>query len=539
MTATLSGTNVTLSALTEGAATVTVTAQDPDGLSASSAFAVTVTESSGENRPPTLVGQIPGQSLEIGGSRALTASSYFIDPDSDELDFSAESSDAGVLAATVSGNEVTLSALTEGTATVTIAAQDPDGLTAASDFGVIVSEAGEENRSPAVVSQIPDQTVAEATDRTLAVSSYFVDPDGDSLTYGATTDDSNVATASASEAGVMLTSVASGQATITIVATDPDGLSAEQQFGIRVVEHPPDLVAVGPNVNDSTPEAGGTFWFIATVTNDGDAQSQSAATTVRYLRSTDATITQSDTQEGTDAVRALRINQGYGATIRLTAPSTAGTYYYGACVDAVPDEVDTGNNCSASVQVDVQIDPQTASSVEVTAPQDWSPVGESVTYEALVLDSQGEEVDGAEVSWPSSSEIVTVDTEGVVTAKASAVESALRMHVVEPVARVNLEPGSLTFESSRSRQTTARRFSGHRHRSLAQRRTLHSLLGLGAMTGSNSGSGCPLKSFPSAVRTPPPVLGCWTSWGQLPVCNRGAQFSNRGPPRPARSALPD
>ena len=84
----------------------------------------------------------------------------------------------------------------------------------------------------------------------------------------------------------------------------------------------PDLVVPGPNVSKTSVETGETFWFIATVTNDGDAQSQSAATTVRYLRSTDATITASDKEEGRDAVRALLVNQGYAATIRLTAPST-------------------------------------------------------------------------------------------------------------------------------------------------------------------------------------------------------------------------
>ena len=115
----------------------------------------------------------------------------------------------------------------------------------------------------------------------------------------------------------------------------------------------PDLVVVGQNVSEARVETGETFWFIATVTNDGDAQSQSAATTVRYLRSTDATITASDTEEGTDAVRALLLNQGYAATIRLTAPSKAGTYYYGACVDAVAGESDTTNNCSGGVSVTV------------------------------------------------------------------------------------------------------------------------------------------------------------------------------------------
>ena len=37
----------------------------------------------------------------------------------------------------------------------------------------------------------------------------------------------------------------------------------------------------------------------------------------------------------------------------LTAPSTPGTHYYGACVDAVTGESDTTNNCSSSVQITV------------------------------------------------------------------------------------------------------------------------------------------------------------------------------------------
>ena len=115
----------------------------------------------------------------------------------------------------------------------------------------------------------------------------------------------------------------------------------------------PDLVVLGPDVRDSI-ETGATFWLLVTVTNQGDGRS--AATTVRYYRSTDSTITTADTLEGTDAVRALVRPQGYGATIQLTAPSTAGTYYYGACVDAVAGELNTTNNCSVSVAANV-VDP--------------------------------------------------------------------------------------------------------------------------------------------------------------------------------------
>ena len=106
-----------------------------------------------------------------------------------------------------------------------------------------------------------------------------------------------------------------------------------------------------PTVNDSRPAVGATFMLSATVRNDGDGAA--AATTLRSYRSTDATITPADTAEGTAAVAGLAAAGSTSALVQLTAPSTAGTYYYGACVDAVTDESDLTNNCSAAVQVTV------------------------------------------------------------------------------------------------------------------------------------------------------------------------------------------
>ena len=120
------------------------------------------------------------------------------------------------------------------------------------------------------------------------------------------------------------------------------------------VEEPvyPDLEVGTPSVNDSSPETGGSFTLSATVTNVGDGESP--ATTLRYYRSTDATITTSDTQVGTGTVGVLSASGTSAESIDLTAPSIAGRYYYGACVDSVTDESDTADNCSGSAQVDVE-----------------------------------------------------------------------------------------------------------------------------------------------------------------------------------------
>ena len=80
---------------------------------------------------------------------------------------------------------------------------------------------------------------------------------------------------------------------------------------------------------------------------------RSAFTTLRYYRSTDATITTGDMSEGTDYVSGLDAQESGAESISVTASSTPGTYYYGACVDSTSDESDTTNNCSPAVTVTV------------------------------------------------------------------------------------------------------------------------------------------------------------------------------------------
>ena len=94
-----------------------------------------------------------------------------------------------------------------------------------------------------------------------------------------------------------------------------------------------------------------SFMLSATVRNQGNGSS--ASTTLRYYHSLDATISTGDTQVGTGAVSGLAAAASSDQSISLTAPSTAGTYYYGACVDPVSGEYATRNNCSRAVTVTV------------------------------------------------------------------------------------------------------------------------------------------------------------------------------------------
>ena len=145
----------------------------------------------------------------------------------------------------------------------------------------------------------------------------------------------------------------------------------------------PDLEVRRTTVDDSRPKTGGSFTLSATVRNAGDGAA--AATTLRYYRSADWRITTSDAQEGTDAVDELAASRSSAESIALTAPTTSGRYYYGACVDPVEGESDTTDNCSSAVRVDV-----TAPDLKVGTPtvDDASPpMGVSFTLSATVTNT--------------------------------------------------------------------------------------------------------------------------------------------------------
>ena len=109
---------------------------------------------------------------------------------------------------------------------------------------------------------------------------------------------------------------------------------------------PPNLRVHRARASESNLVAGETFTLSARVLNDGSGES--SATTLRYYRSTDSTITISDTEEGTDSVGAITGGSTSAQSVDLTAPSMAGTYYYGVCVDTVANESNTADNCQFS-----------------------------------------------------------------------------------------------------------------------------------------------------------------------------------------------
>ena len=146
---------------------------------------------------------------------------------------------------------------------------------------------------------------------------------------------------------IYLAGCASGTATVELRRESDD--TVLQTYTFTVTASPADLV-VSASVSASSLTSGQSFTLSATVRNQGTASA--SATTLRYYRSSNRTISWQDTQVGSDAVSALAASATSAESISLTAPSDVGTYYYGACVERKSGE-SAGNNCSTGVRVTV------------------------------------------------------------------------------------------------------------------------------------------------------------------------------------------
>ena len=226
VSASVAGSVVTVSAIAAGTATVSVTATDPEGLSAQHSFEVTV-----PNRAPVAVGSLPAQTLAVGQTVAVDVSAHFEDPDNDSLTYAAATSDSAVAVATVSDNNVlTVTAHARGTATAIVTATDPGGLTGEQSFDVTVP-----NRAPVVTDSIQSGTLGVDEIASWSGPELFHDPDGDSLTYAAQSSNSQVARPWVTDDMLLVQGLSPGKATVTFSALDQEGLRARIGFSVTVL----------------------------------------------------------------------------------------------------------------------------------------------------------------------------------------------------------------------------------------------------------------------------------------------------------------
>ena len=195
-------------------------------------------------RAPEPVGSVPAHAIVAGQAASLDLSPYFSDPDGDPLAFAATVSDAEVATVAVSGNMLTMTGVAPGMAVLTVFASDPGGLSATQRTQVTVEVP---NRGPEPVGTIPGQTLAAGQWVSIGLSSYFRDPEGETLSFAATTSDAAVATVAVAGEIVTITQTGTGTAIVNALARDPGGLSVQQSITVVAgSEVTPAAVQPGP-----------------------------------------------------------------------------------------------------------------------------------------------------------------------------------------------------------------------------------------------------------------------------------------------------
>ena len=318
----LSGTNLSITAVATGTATVTVTASDPAGLSASASANVTVME---PNRPPAaLAPQIEPATLVVGDSVLQNVAPLFVDPDGDPLSYSVSSNNTNVVTVSLSGSVATARAVGVGTATVTITATDPAGLSTSISGMLTVEQA---NQPPvATVSSLPARTIQAGNSVDVDVSAFFSDPDGDALTYTASSLNTGIATVSVTGSTVTVTGVAAGMTTVTVTASDPGGLTASLSASVTVGQANRAPVATGSVPAQSLTVGQSVQVNVAPFFSDPDGDpltytASSSNTGIATASVTGSTVTVTGIAAGTATVSVTASDLG-GLTASLSASVT-------------------------------------------------------------------------------------------------------------------------------------------------------------------------------------------------------------------------
>ena len=205
-----------------GTTSVTVTVYDTANNSADNSFDLTVLA---RNDPPMLVNAIEDVEVEMGTHSDVSLDGVFEDEGSLDYEVSNEDENIADVLYRASNNSIRVYANNTGTTTVVVVATDNIGQTASDEFDVTVVEPPppEPTNNPPVLSgTLDDQTVTAGEPVDVSIEGVFTDPDGDELTYTASSDDTDIATVELTDLELTITGVNAGTAIFSITASDSE-----------------------------------------------------------------------------------------------------------------------------------------------------------------------------------------------------------------------------------------------------------------------------------------------------------------------------
>ncbi len=255
VTVTINNGAATITASQEGSATVTFTATDPDGASASDSISFTFVQ----NDPPVIVDKTAGSdySIYVGESMAFFVKAT--DPDGDPLTFIWRVDGAESKRETLSST-ATSSFLFEGSSAglYTIEVKVTDGKSSVSASWKVTVLEKPKNTAPVAIiltngEDVNSVTVEPGTTLTFDGSPSY-DPDGDPITYRWDTDGDGVADSTAQS--IQLTFSEEGSYTIELVVADDKGLEGKDTVVVNIVvtDTTPPTTTISPNGHSWTNE---------------------------------------------------------------------------------------------------------------------------------------------------------------------------------------------------------------------------------------------------------------------------------------------
>ena len=234
-------------------------------------------EPSQPNRAPEIVNVPDAVALGSGETATVALAGAFRDPDGDPLTLSATSSQPAVATVRLDGRTLTVSAVAEGQARVTVQARDPDGATATLSFMVTVGNpisigGPDDAAGAAAAASAPEGGVAEvvvtmAEPREEDVSfAYSFGPDGDPATADADAADHG------GEGGTVTIAAGETEATIRIPIADDDDIEpAREAFVVELAPMDGTGLAVSSAIVHVEEGVCDRTWQVADALRDGRA----------------------------------------------------------------------------------------------------------------------------------------------------------------------------------------------------------------------------------------------------------------------------
>ena len=174
---------------------------------------------------------LPAQ-LEVHTGNEVVRTACFTDPEGEALTITGVSSDDEIARVRVFETIYRVRAVSPGVATITLRAEDPAGSVASVSVPVLVP-----NQPPIALRSIPRARMLIGGSSRSAIGGYFADPDDQPLTFSAASGDLAVVSAAIEDSTrLIVKGHALGEATVTVTATDPGGLTASLDMDADVLE---------------------------------------------------------------------------------------------------------------------------------------------------------------------------------------------------------------------------------------------------------------------------------------------------------------